>query len=191
MKYLFLLIVIGASLGTFVAFINPRFDHISELRSDIAVYTDRLRTAEKIKESREQLISTYNSIQKTDLDNLKVLLPDSVDNIRLIIQLNTIALQNGLSTVRDVQYETPTETKAGTSPTDADVDEGNPVGDFEITFSTTGQYKNFLSFLSNMEQNLRLVDVVRVDFTQSATTTTGSSADNQQYKVMLKTYWLK
>lgn len=186
MKYLFLLIVIAASIGTFVVLINPEFQKISGLRSDVALYQERLQTAQQLQASREQLIATYNSIQKTDLDNLKTLLPDSVDNIRLIIQLNALALQNSLSTVRDVQYD-PKSTNPNATPTSPE-DAASPYGTFQIVFTTSGQYKNFLAFLSDMEQNLRMVDVVSVDFTPTDKTT---SVDNQQYKVLLKTYWLK
>lgn len=186
MKYLFFLLVIAASIGTFVVLINPQFQKISAMRADVALYQERLQTAERLKSSREQLIATYNSIQKSDLDNLKTLLPDSVDNIRLIIQLNTLALQNQLSTVRDVQYD-PKSTTSDVIP-ESPEEAISPYGTFQIAFTTNGQYKNFLSFLSSMEQNLRMVDVVSVTFMP---TDPSSSVDNQQYKVLLKTYWLK
>ena len=63
--------------------INPRFQEINQARQDIAIYRERLDTAEKLKASREQLIAAYNSIQKSDLDSLKALLPDTVDNIEV------------------------------------------------------------------------------------------------------------
>lgn len=189
MRYFFLLLLLGASVGAFVVFIIPRYNNLKTLRETVLSFDGRLETADKLKVSREELIARYNSISKVDLDNIKILLPDSVDNIRLIIQLDSLATKNGLSSVRNVQYD---EIKNTTDPAKV---EGNlsaqkPYGEFSISFETTGQYKNFLSFISDLEQNLRLVDVVSVKFA-AADGNGNSPADNLKYTVKLKTYWLK
>ncbi|MEK7228172.1 MAG: type 4a pilus biogenesis protein PilO, partial [Patescibacteria group bacterium] len=59
---------------------------------------------------------------------------------------------------------------------------------FKLSFSTTGPYKNFLAFISDLEQNLRLVDITEVKFTQGSGP---GVVDNLSYAVSLKTYWLK
>ena len=187
MRYFFLLLLIGLSIGTFVLYIKPRYEAARETKIQNESYAGSLDTAEKLKTSREELIARYNSIPKADLDNLKTLLPDSVDNIRLIIQIDSLATRNGLSTVRNVDYQSTAVSAAQSqqSPDSA----RKPYGEFVVTFDTTGQYKNFLSFLSDLEENLRLVDITKIDFMPSGATTT--LAGNMSYKVTLKTYWLK
>jgi Tfp pilus assembly protein PilO len=185
MRYLFLLILIGASIGVFVVVINPRYQEVKTMRTDVASYNTRLQTAQQLKLSREELISRYNSIPKVDLDNLKILLPESVDNIRLIIQLDSLATKNGLSSLRNVQYDTSkTEAKDMTATAQ------KPYGEFTMSFETTGQYKNFLAFISDLEQNLRLVDVSAVTFSQGGGADRGLS-ESLRYNITLKTYWLK
>lgn len=174
-----------ASIGVFVTVVNPRYQGVKKMRTEVASYGARLDTAQKLKLSREELIARYNSIPKADLDNLKILLPESVDNIRLIIQLDSLATKNGLSSLRNVQYDTSkTETKDAPSAVQ------KPYGEFTMSFETTGQYKNFLSFISDLEQNLRLVDVSTVTFNQAGAADRGLS-DSIKYSVTLKTYWLK
>lgn len=185
MRYIFLLILIALSIGAFALYIKPRYEAARETKDLIADYAGNLDTAEKLKTSREELISRYNEIPKADLDNLKTLLPDSVDNIRLIIQIDSLATRNGLSTVRSVDYQTVGGGQAQQTPDTA----RKPYGEFVVTFDTTGQYKNFLSFLSDLEENLRLVDVTKVDFVAGGGAQ--SLAGNMSYKVTLKTYWLK
>jgi Tfp pilus assembly protein PilO len=187
MRYIFLLIIIGSSIAVFVTLINPRYKEIQNMRLDVANYESRLVTAQKLKLSREELIAKYNSISKSDLDNLKILLPESVDNIRLIIQLDSLATKNGLSSLRNVQYDS---TKADQSKADTSTGPQKSYGEFTLAFDTSGQYKNFLSFISDLEQNLRLVDVSVVTFGQSTGTDRGL-ADSLKYTVTLKTYWLK
>jgi len=197
MRYIFLLILIGASLATFFVVIKPRYDNLRNVKQEVTTYDTSLDTAEKLKISREELIAKYNSIPKTDLDGIKTLLPDSVDNIRLIIQLDSLATKNGLSTLRAVDYKSDTVASVGETPEAPGMDTGGankPYGEITVSFNTTGQYKNFLAFLSDLEQNLRLVDVTSIDF--NAVTSDGSAqgqalANNLSYKVTLKTYWLK
>ncbi len=190
MRYIFLLLLIGLSIGTFVLVIGPRYTEVKAMRADVANFGSRLETAKKLKASREQLIARYNSISKVDLDNLKTLLPDSVDNIRLIIQLDSLATKNGLSSLRNVQYDTTKTDQAVPGKPDPSGTTQKPYGEFSISFDTTGQYKNFLSFISDLEQNLRLVDVGTVTFSQAGAADRGLT-DSLKYSVTLKTYWLK
>jgi Tfp pilus assembly protein PilO len=190
MRYFILLIFIGASIGVFATIIKPRYDALQSARADVAVSDASLSTASKLKSSREELITRYNSIPKADLDNIKTLLPDSVDNIRLIIQLDSLATKNGLSTLRNVDYQS-TEEKKTTAPSGVTTPAAQklPYGEFVISFQTVGQYKNFLAFLSDLEQNLRVVDVTGVEF--STNELNPGLTTNMLYTVTLKTYWLK
>lgn len=176
--------------------IIPRYHTVQALQATVASYNTNLATANQLEHSRETLIAQYNTIQKTDLDNINALLPDSVDNIRLIIQMNALATKDGLASLRSVDYstnqaasKTPGATPTTTStPTASD---NLPYGQFIISFQTSGQYSNFLHFLSDLEQNLRLVDVTEVDFTAPDSSSTSSAASGMNYKVTLRTYWLK
>lgn len=186
MRYIYLLLLIGVSVAVFSTVISPRYKEVQKTKADVASFSSRLSTAEALKASREDLISKYNSIPKADLDNIKVLLPDSVDNIRLIIQLDALATKNGLSSLRNVQYETAKSDQPAAAQSPQTVQK--TYGEFNLSFSTTGPYKNFLAFISDLEQNLRLVDVTEVKFTQGAGL---GVVDNLSYVISLKTYWLK
>jgi Tfp pilus assembly protein PilO len=202
MRYIFLLLLIVASVGVFIAVIIPRYHDVQTMRTNVASYQANLATALKLQQSRQALIAQYNTISKTDLDNITTLLPDSVDNIRLIIQINSLATKDGLASVSAVDYD-PTQAPATAggaattttpAPTTTDPTTDNlPYGNFVISFQTTGQYSNFLSFLSDLEQNLRLVDITDIDFTPITNPTTGATsvASGITYKVTLQTYWLK
>lgn len=186
MKYLFSLLLIAASITVFVVLIRPKYQALQIAKQAVIASSGSLDTAATLAKSREALIATYNSIPKADLDNLKTLLPDSVNNIRLIIQINSLATKNGLSLLRNVDYQAAIQ-----DPTTQDNPDivKRPYGEFSISFQTSGQYKNFLAFLSDLEQNLRLVDVTKVEF--SATDQTQALAGSTTFKVTLKTYWLK
>lgn len=199
MRYIFLLIIIAVSIGSVILIVKPRYENLKQARTDVSSYGSSLDTAEKLKQSREELIAKYNAIPKNDLDSLKTLLPDAVDNIRLIIQIDSIAQKNNLSTLRDVDYQKVEDIQ--TSPS-ADGGEATtiapslPYGDLSLSFQTAGTYANFLAFVADLEQNLRLVDIVSVDFStnegqQGQQEQSQNPGSNLTYQVTLKTYWLK
>lgn len=206
MRYIFLLLLIFASVGVFVAMIIPRYHIVEAARAEIATYNANLSVANQLEQSQQALIAQYNDIPKADLDNIQTLLPDSVDNIRLIIQLDALATKDGLSSLQDVDYDPsqiPTTasnsgsaaaTPAASTTTSGSAGSSLPYGQFVISFQTSGEYSNFLSFLSDLEQNLRLVDITEVDFlpaTAAGTSGAQSVASGFSYKVTLTTYWLK
>lgn len=190
MRYIFLLLVSLASITVFITVVKPRYTQLKTVRKDVMASGVNLSTANKLAASREALIAKYNTLSKADLDNLKTLLPDSVGNIRLIIQINALANKNGLSVLRNVDYKSDTvDSKTATATTTPDVSK-KPYGEFTISFQTSGQYNNFLSFVSDLEQNLRIVDVVSVEFATNESAQQGA-VGLMNYKVTLKTYWLK
>lgn len=189
MKSFISLLFIAISITVFFVMIKPKYNSLQELRTQVATANANLDTAAKLAKSRDELIATYQGIAKADLDNIKTLLPDSVDNIRLIIQINSLATKNNLSLLRNVEYQTE-QTATAQVPQDPSIAQ-RPYGEFTISFQTTGQYKNFLAFISDLEQNLRLVDVTKVDFVPVEQGVQQSAGTSLSYKVTLQTYWLK
>ncbi len=191
MRYFFLLLLIVASIAVFSTKVLPHYRSLGTTRAEVAVYQSNLDTAKKLTASRESLITTYRAISKENLDNLKILLPDNVNNIRLIIQIDELAKKNGLSVLKSIDYQVIQE-KDGAANSTQNPDIGRaPYGEFVMSFQTTGEYKNFLSFMSDLEQNLRLVDITKVDFATTDSSTAQSGLGSPTYKVTLKTYWLK
>ncbi len=188
MKSFFALLFIALSITVFFVMIKPEYQKLQETRKEVAAAQANLETAAKLAKERDELIAKYQGISKADLDNIKTLLPDSVDNIRLIIQINSLATKNSLSILRNVDYQAETP---GATATQTPGDAQRPYGEFVMSFQTSGQYKNFLTFLSDLEQNLRLVDVTKVEFAPADQGTAQSVATSLSYKVTLKTYWLK
>lgn len=198
MRYIFLLLLIVASVGVFIGFVIPRYHAAQAAQATVASYNTNLATATQLQQSRQALITQYNNIPKADLDNIQTLLPDAVNNIRLIIELDALATKNGLSSLRSVDYDpsqipTAGSTATNTAAVQPTTNSQLPYKEFDISFQTTGQYSNFLSFLSDLEQNLRLVDVTEIDFLPpvSAIGAVPTPASGLTYKVILKTYWLK
>lgn len=172
-------------------FTNPSYKEVKVLKAQASQYDTALTNSKKLQEQRDTLASKYHSISPASLERLSKLLPDNADNIRLIIDIQQMAQSYGmsLSAIKFDSTQNPigvpgSQLAAGTpaqlAQTQADY------GMFNIEFSTTATYSNFLAFLKDIESSLRLTDVQSIDFSAGDPT-----KSTHVFTVKLKTYWLK
>ncbi|MFA6095460.1 MAG: type 4a pilus biogenesis protein PilO [Candidatus Paceibacterota bacterium] len=173
------IVLLLASVGLFFGYIDPTYSDIKELKIEQADYERALENSTQLQAERDKLLTKLNEMSATDLDRLQKLLPDNIDNVRLIIDIDNIASAYGMR-IRNFKAD------AGGSevPQTAGRDQ-NPVGTITLSFSTTATYNTFLAFIRDLEQSLRVIDVSSIQFASSDT--------NQlyDYSVAIKTYWLK
>lgn len=191
-------ILIGIAITAFFMFTDPFYNDISKLRTDVASYNTALNNSKTLEDERDKLTAKFNAFDKGDLNKLEKLLPSSVDNIRLILEIEKIASPYGMA-LKDVKYNT-TDTNsvasAGTALSGVGLTKSAPkdYGVFDLEFSTSGSYSNFINFTKNLEDNLRIVDISSISF--SSDTSPGLNAkatpsDIYKYNFKIKTYWLK
>lgn len=189
MKFILPIILIVIAIGSFLAVTNPMYKSVGLLRADMASYNEALANATALRSVRDRLNETYSSFSPSDLAKLEKMLPDTVDNIRLVLEINTIANQHQLS-LKNIKYDVAQKDAdvAANSRTKAPA---KPYKAFEIAFSTEGTYENFLLFLKDVEKNLRIIDIGNISFSvvdgQSGTVPTGV----YRYDFKIKTYWLQ
>ncbi|MEK7081093.1 MAG: hypothetical protein AAB902_01770 [Patescibacteria group bacterium] len=203
MRFIVPIIFVGIAITVFFTFTNPIYNDISTLRAQVASYNNALDNSKMLENERDKLTAKYNTIDPNNLTKLQKLLPGSVDNIRLILEIEQIASPYGI-TLKDVKYNatdtnTSTNTSAAASATvqRSGIAELAPkdYGVFDLEFSTSGTYNNFINFIKDMESNLRIVDISSILFS-SDTTSAGAnlkttSPEAYKYNFRIKTYWLK
>ncbi len=191
-KVVFPIIMTIAAIGLFIVFTNPAYKEVATLRTVEAAYNQALNNSQQLLKVRNDLMVKYNGLTGTDKDRLTKLMPDNVDNIRLIIDTQNIAIGHGM-TLKDIKYDARTQSNTnaaanGTAPATPGQLAANQkdYGTFELEFSVTGSYANFLAFINDMEESLRLVDIESVSF-QAA----DAGSSTMKYVVRIRTYWLK
>jgi len=178
-RFLMPIILIGISVVVFIMFINPGVERIKIVDSEAAEYSEALTKSRELRALREELNSVYNSFPTNDLDFLKKMVPDHVDNVRLIIEIDNIASQYGM-TVRDAELANSDSSDGSEGVIDLP---GRGKEEISLSFSVIASYESFLKFLGDLEQSLRIVDIESVDFT-------ASDLDLNEYSLTVKTYWL-
>ena len=148
------------ALGLFFLFIVPQYEIVRAKQQQIKILNDALNNSKKVQAARDTLLTTYNSIGAVELDRLKKILPDNVDNVRLILELDRIATRNSMI-LQNVSTREDARGDAGAFGPD-----DSSFGKIRLNFSLAGRYESLVSFLQQMEQSLRVVDVVALSFTR-------------------------
>lgn len=188
------IVLIGIAITVFVMYTNPFYNEIPILKTKVAAYNEALDNYKILISEREKLATKYKAIDPDNLLKLQKLLPENVDNIRLILEIEKIALPYGM-VLADVKYNATTTT--------AEVVQGGRIakpahkdyGIFDLEFSTSGSYDNFISFTKDLEKNLRIVDISSISFSSdtniNSNIKTTPSLEIYKYDFKIRTYWLK
>lgn len=178
-------ILIAAAIGLFVMYTNNAYQGpggIKSLQTQISAFDDALDKAQDLKSSRDHLISKRNTFSEENVQRLERILPDNVDNIRFVIDINGIAARHNLS-LKNVALGTVSDSKSSRSAL-AVGSSGDPVGSAEISFGLSATYEEFLAFLQDLEHSLRIVDIEKISFKSSDT------ESKYEYTLTVRTYWL-
>lgn len=174
------LVLVIAAIGLFVVYTDPTYQASKALAIQVTAYDDALTKSQELKGVRDQLLSKRNTFAAADVQKLQEVLPDNVDNIRFLIDINNIAARHNLS-LKNVQLGTLTNT--ANAPAIAVSSTGAPVGSVDIGFSVNASYTDMLAFLQDIEHSVRITDVEKLTFTAPAT-------GNADYTFSVRTYWL-
>jgi hypothetical protein len=178
MKFLVVTILSVLAVGIFFGFTKPILDDIATINKDVAAYNEALGNAKKFVSVRDSLLKKYNQLPSEGLSRLEKLLPDNIDNVRLIIDINGIARKDNL-TLRGLQVS-----GGGSSSQNSAKVSGKVYDSVSVGFSTSSDFPTFLKFMNDLEHSLRLVDVTNLSFS------VGEKGVGD-FNVQLRTYWLK
>lgn len=186
---LVLLIVSGA---LFFGWINPLYqgehldangknDNIITLKAISDSYDAATANQIKLKNKIISLTQSKSDIPQEDITRLDKMLPNNVDNVRLIVEIEDIAKRYSQLGFKGVSVnKTPTAAKTNQNSIVTSTDEYSTLN---INFTVTMAYNDFVNFLRDLEDNLRLVDINNVSFS-------ANDLGTYDFTVSLNTYWL-
>ncbi|KKU58436.1 MAG: hypothetical protein UX81_C0022G0003 [Parcubacteria group bacterium GW2011_GWA2_47_12] len=150
---------------------------IAELRADEVVYGDAFSKMREIELVRTGLAAKYNAVSEENRTRLKKVAPDTIDSVRLILDIENVARTHGLK-LRSVSASAASVLSGGRRA------EENGYEPILFSFSAIGSYEKFVPFLADLERSVRLSDIAGVDFESK------DFAD-YIYGITLRTYKLK
>jgi hypothetical protein len=178
------------SVAMFLLYVRPTYNGpIQETKTKIDSYTAALAAADRFSQKEAELTQAKANISPDSLARLNAFLPDGVDNVQLILDLDALAARSGVTLSN---FDIKNQDGSDSATTDATAVPGQlgpgltsntPVDSLDLTLSATGSYPAFRSFLSGVEQSLRPLDVVNLSVSESAT-------GIYKYDMTIRIYWL-
>lgn len=181
------ILLIVASVALFFLLIKPTYGNIMELQETKASYEEALSKIDSSAETLKKHQETLASFDSEDIERLNKMLPDNADNVQLVIDINGIASNFGL-TIKKPEIRDPRLDQEGEMPEDEEsgpVIADAPYNSIDLSFTVTSSYSNFVGFIESLEQSLRLVDVTGVSFIPPP-----EGGEVYDFRVTLRTYWI-
>lgn len=175
--------IVLISLGLFFGYVQPMYSkEIVPLQGKIKQANSTLAAAKDFKQKEEELAKQRNAIPPESIQRLETYLPDGVDNVQLILDLNALAAKSGVQLSNfDIKSGATSDTPGGG---ELPLQAGNQkVDSLELSVKAVGTYNAFRTFLSGIEKSLRPMDLVQLNVQTSQTGV-------YSYDMTLRIYWL-
>lgn len=178
------LIALAAAAAMFFAYVSPTWSGPLAVAKDaIALDDDALASAEEYAVQQNTLSAARAAIDPEILERLANLLPDSVDNVGLILDVNALAARSGLSLANIDVAAADGGAKSG-APGALPTGVANPVGSINLSLTALGTFSAFQTFISGIERSARLLDIQDIGVK-------GSDTGVYAYQITLRLYWLR
>ena len=179
--------------GIFFLFTQPTYDAVKVLGLEIGEYNQALNKASELQQIKQSLLARYNAFNSADVDRLHKMLPDHVDNVRLVLDLDNLASRNGMA-LQNVIISNPLS-EAGSAGAISAIGGGRQKYDsLTLKFATRGTYQNFVTFFQELETSLRVVDLVSLSLEREIASQSEIRSETEpiyRYDMTIRTYWLR
>jgi hypothetical protein len=178
------LIALAAAIGIFFAYVNPTWSGpVAAARDAIALDDSALAAAKEYAARQNELSAERANIDPESLERIMTLLPDSVDNVGLILDVNALAARSGIS-LSNIDVATADGGAKSGAQGALPIATANPIGSINLSLTALGTFAAFQTFMDGIERSARLLDVQDI-------VVKGSDTGVYTYQVTLRLYWLR
>lgn len=165
--------LVGGGIFLLRSYVQPELAKVQGVRAEQVVVRDAIENAREVIRLRDELLSTYNSIDPVAIDKIRKFLPAGSALSEFFIDVNTMAGQSGVN-ISHISF-------SENNPPPSHLPEvGNSL---TVTLGVEGSYNQFLSFLGLLERNLRLIDIISINLTQNP------KDDGIGFTIILRAYY--
>lgn len=183
-------IFLGVAVSAFIFYVRPTYDAAQSFKASIARYDSALEKTKEIQVLKRDLLTRYNLFAGDNIDRLLKMVPDHVDNVRLVLDLDGIAAQYGLR-VQNVEAEAITKKEDTQSATLVGGSADEPYQSLTLQFEVVSTYSDFLSLMRDLESSLRVVEIESLSLKQYGTPPSTQNEPLYTFSVVMRTFWLK
>jgi len=170
-------VLVVLAIAIFFAVTEPLLAGVAEYKTTQMELNAALDNAELLQDTRDTIDVEFNNFPLPDRAKLDTFLPDSIDNVKLIIDIDDIAKKRAMS-IKNTSLDTDSRRDTKLGP-----DTGS-YGTMRLSFTVSGSYAQLERFLEDLARSRRLIDVVSINFR-------AAEKDFYEYNIVVQTYWLR
>jgi Tfp pilus assembly protein PilO len=211
-KIILSILLFVVSGGLLFAYASPTYTKTQAVLAEVGQYNEANSKVREVQELRNALAAKYQLLSPQNIARLQSMLPDHVDNVKLVLDIDGIAERRGIRIGNVIARNEDDKTTApgAVVPSlgiDSALSDAQQYKSLVLEFNVVASYSDFVLFMRDLEQSLRIVDLVSLKMepvTQrtsssipaelrglaGSTITTQQVPDEFQYAVSIKTYWL-
>jgi hypothetical protein len=173
-----ILIVLG--IGLFFTFTDAKYKEVKEVQETNAKYITAIQNSNELIKLRDDIVDQYNAFPSESLRRVGKLVPNNIDSVRLIIDINGITSKYGVP-VQNVRIDTI----KGAPNKETVIADGKIYNTAKLSFTVKTRYETFIKILKDIESSLRILDIEEVSFMAD------DKSDLYSFDITLRTYWMK
>jgi len=162
-------LLIAATFFLLIRFINPSFNRMKELASKIKETEEKIILLHEYKAKSESLIQSYLNLGD-QIGDINLALPDNPQTAQVLATLDVISKNAGISLTTLTFQESAKD--------------GENYLEIKTSFSAT--YENFKKWLDQVEKELRIMDLTKVNIKSVGQ----QKSQILEYNLTLQTYFL-
>jgi Tfp pilus assembly protein PilO len=175
---------VAIALFAYFFFTQPLFSEIAGIQAVVDEYSSAIERADEKNALLEDLIKRKNSFDEYKRDRLNALVPATVDEVRILVDLTELARTHNML-IGNIQVEKINDA-ADELPEGADISDRLDMNSFlssDISFGLIGTYEQFKAFIQDVERSLVLMELVSLSFESG-------EGSLQQYDVVVRAFAL-
>ncbi len=182
------IVFVLAAIGIFFGYIHPTVTgQIATTQGEISEYDRALDAAKRFDEKQSQLASELKALPPDGVKRLEQFLPNNVNNVQLILDLDALASKSGLKITAFSDAESATKTPSSSVSPESSFgtpENSQPYDSLDLTITATGSYAQLRVFLDGIEASLQPLDLVGLRISDSPT-------GIYTFVMTFRLYWLR
>lgn len=173
----------------FFWYIQPLYADIQDLQGQVDEYDQTLSQVNELQTQLSEKLEKRAQITDNQLSRLDRILPETIDTVRFLIELDQIAARHGMS-VDKVSFSGAPEAFGGSGGSGGN----SSYNTLSASFSVSGSYTDVQDFMRDIERSSRLMDMTNFSLKpvgKSSADQTGTNlrGGTYNYNIKLQTYW--
>ncbi len=179
------------SFAIFFTYTQPVIGKIKTVQDETFAYTDAVNKASEFNAKLSDLVSRMNSFRTSDIEALETYLPDEVDELTVLSDIETIARKNNVRIIGMAATKADDAASSGELNFEGEIIELPKIASRDFEVSLSASYENTKQMLRDLEQNKYLLEVVEFKFgavTDDAAATVSDAVAGGTYSMVLRAY---